>query len=341
MAQSGTDSSVFTRVAQSVSAQPPGRSPSDLIAWLEDGNARVLGSWTDGAGTGVLADPDEKLRALIDAIPAPEAGQVAVVELARPLGDAAGSPFLLAAAPSDGGAVELFAMALTVLGLHHNVFGIPMVGAKIERVLARIGVVRSDPANQRLMEYIQTFPRLRLVVADEDELARVFGGLRELGDEDLALFLRTDKLARFATALVYLPRDRYTSRARGVLIDVLEDETGMRVDRFTARVTESAIARIQFVLLPRDEAAVPVFHAADEARIRARLGDVSRTWDEDVLDAAASAGQDVDLVRAYLPGFSPNYKEDQPPARRPPTSPGSPRCPPRAWTWSSTTRCTA
>ena len=30
--------------------------------------------------------------------------------------------------------------------------------------------------------------------------------------------------------------------------------------------------------------------AADEARIRARLGDVSRTWDEDVLSAAAAAG---------------------------------------------------
>ncbi|RDB45770.1 NAD-glutamate dehydrogenase, partial [Tsukamurella tyrosinosolvens] len=156
-------------------------------------------------------------------------------------------------------------------------------------------------------------PRLRLVVADEDELARVFGALRDLGDDDLALFLRTDKLARFARALVYLPRDRYTSRARGVLIDVLEDETGMHVDRFTARVTESAIARIQFVLLPRGEDTVPVFQAADEARIRARLGDVSRTWDEDVLSAAAAAGADAATVSAYLPGISPNYKEDQTP----------------------------
>ncbi len=312
--QTATDPSEFTRATEAVRADPPGRSPSDLMAWLADGNARVLGSWADGAGTGALASPDEKLRELIDAIPAPEPGAIAVVELARPLRDAAGSPFLLVAAPVDGGPTLLFAMALTVLGLHHNVFGVPMVGAKIERVLARLGVVRADPANQRLMEYIQTFPRLRLMVADEDELARVFGGLRDLGDEDLALFLRTDKLARFATALVYLPRDRYTSRARGVLIDVLEAETGMRVDRFTARVTESAIARIQFVLLPQDGAPVPVFDATDEKRIRERLGTVSRTWDEDVLDAAAAEGRDVDLVRAYLPGFSPNYKEDQAPA---------------------------
>ncbi|CAM3285643.1 NAD-glutamate dehydrogenase [Tsukamurella hominis] len=313
MAQSAIDPSVFTRVASVVAAQPPGRSPSDFVAWLSEDNARILGSRVDGDGSGVLAEPDAKLQAVIDAMPAPEPGAIAVVELAQPLGDAAGSPFLLAAAPSDGGPVELFAMALTVLGLHHNVFGIPMVGAKIERVLARIGVDRSDPANQRLMEYIQTYPRLRLVVADEDELARVFGALRDLGDDDLALFLRTDKLARFARALVYLPRDRYTSRARGVLIDVLEDETGMHVDRFTARVTESAIARIQFVLLPRGDDTVPVFQAADEARIRARLGDVSRTWDEDVLSAAAAAGADAATVSAYLPGISPNYKEDQTP----------------------------
>ncbi|KXP00541.1 NAD-glutamate dehydrogenase [Tsukamurella pseudospumae] len=313
MEQSAHDPSDFTRAAASVGNQPPGRSPSDFLTWLSEENARILGTWTGDAGTGVLSDPDDKLRAVIDAMPAPEAGGIGVVELAQPLGDAAGSPFLLAASPSDGGPTELFAMAMTVLGLHHNVFGIPMVGAKIERVLARIGVDRSDPANQRLMEFIQTYPRLRLVVADEDELARVFGALRDLGDEDLALFLRTDKLARFARALVYLPRDRYTSRARGVLIDVLEDETGMRVDRFTARVTESAIARIQFVLLPRAEGAVPVFQAADEARIRARLGDVSRTWDEDVLAAATAAGADAALVREYLPGISPNYKEDAAP----------------------------
>ena len=81
--------------------------------------------------------------------------------------------------------------------------------------------------------------------------------------------------------------------AGGVTFINLEDETGMHVDRFTARVTESAIARIQFVLLPRGEDTVPVFQAADEARIRARLGDVSRTWDEDVLSAAAAAGADA------------------------------------------------
>lgn len=313
MALSAIDQSAFPRTAAAVTAQPPGRSPSDFMTWLADGNARVLGSWSDGAGTGVLSDPAPQVRAVLDALPAPAAGDIAVIELAQPLGDAAGAPFLLNATPADGGATVCYAMALTVLGLHDNVFDIPMVGAKIERVLTRIGVDPADSANQRLMEYIQTFPRLRLIVGDEDELARVFGGLRELSDGDLALFLRTDKLARFATALVYLPRDRYTSRARGVLIDVLEDETGMRVDRFTARVTESAIARIQFVLLPRDESAVPVFRADDEARIRGRLGEASRTWDEDVLAAAAAAGADVETVRTYLPGFSPNYKEDQAP----------------------------
>ncbi|GAB3135946.1 NAD-glutamate dehydrogenase [Tsukamurella serpentis] len=314
MAQSAIDPSVFTRIAATVAAQPPGRSPSDLMTWLAQDNARVLGEWSNGTGTGALADPGDQVRAVIDSMTAPEPGAISVVELARPLGDAAGSPFLLAAAPQDGGPVEVFAMALTVLGLHHNVFGIPMVGAKIERVLARIGVDRADPKNQRLMEYIQTYPRLRLVVAEEDELARVFGGLRDLGDGDLALFLRADRLARFAWALVYLPRDRYTSRARGVLIDVLEQETGMRVDRFTARVTESAIARIQFVLLPQGDAPVPAFEAADEARIRGRLGDASRTWDEDVLSAASASGIDPGTVAQYLPGISPTYKEDQTPA---------------------------
>ena len=66
MALSAIDQSAFSRTAASVSTQPPGRSPSDFMTWLADGNARVLGSWSDGAGTGVLTEPAPAVRAVLD-----------------------------------------------------------------------------------------------------------------------------------------------------------------------------------------------------------------------------------------------------------------------------------
>ncbi len=305
----------FTAAAEAASREPAGQSPAELLGWLAKGHAKLIGhlgaSPTDSLGVLRVPALAALAAAAVEAAAPAAIGDIAIVELADPLGvETAGAPFLLLLRTRDGG-VQCFALALTVLGQHANVIDIPLVSAKVTRVFADLGLNRGSFTGQTVLEFIQTYPRLDLLVGDEPTLARTFESLRDLRtNRDLRLFLRTDPLGRFVTALVYLPRDRYNSRARGRLANVLEEQTGLRAERFTARVTESATATIQFTLLPEHPGELPELDGAEEARIADLLATASRTWDEDLAELAAQADGDVALVARYAAGISPNYKED-------------------------------
>lgn len=304
----------FAAATSAATSTPAGQSPKDLLSWLSAGHTKLVGYLgADGETLGVLrsATASALARKALDTAAPSEPGGVAIVELADPLGvETAGAPFLLLTRTADG-EKNCFALTLTILGQHENVLDIPTVSGKLERVFAELGLTESSFTGQAVLEFAQTYPRLDLLVGSEAELTRIFASLRDLHPgTDLRLFLRRDPLGRFATALVYLPRDRYNTRSRGRLATVLDVETGLDVDSFTARVTESATATLQFTLLPPSDGAVPELGHDEEARIEALLATASRTWDEDLVDAARQSGGDAARIAEYASGVSATYKED-------------------------------
>ena len=62
------------------------------------------------------------------------------------------------------------------------------------------------------------------------------------------LFLRQDPTGRFWSALVYLPRDRYTTEVRLAMQELLLERLGGTSIEYTARSTESVLARLHFVV---------------------------------------------------------------------------------------------
>ena len=69
------------------------------------------------------------------------------------------------------------------------------------------------------------------------------------------LFLRPDDYRRFISCLVYLPRDRYSTEVRTAIERVLMQAFGGESIDFTARVSESVLARLHFVVrLPKGRA---------------------------------------------------------------------------------------
>ena len=61
------------------------------------------------------------------------------------------------------------------------------------------------------------------------------------------LFVRRDPYGRYLSCLVYLPRDRYTTAVRNRMQDILLRRLGGASIDYTARVTESVLARLHFV----------------------------------------------------------------------------------------------
>ena len=73
-----------------------------------------------------------------------------------------------------------------------------------------------------LIDVIQTFPRSELFALDVDELLTMATAITDVGSRRRTLlFMRADQLGHFVSALVYLPRDRYTTAVRLQMMDIL------------------------------------------------------------------------------------------------------------------------
>jgi glutamate dehydrogenase len=124
------------------------------------------------------------------------------------------------------------------------------------------------------------------------------------------LFLRRDRYGRYMSCLVYLPRDRYTTkvrlRAQGILREALH---GASVD-YSATVGDSALARLYVVVRAERGQSVP---RVDAAALERKLAAAVRSWDEDLaVEAIRVLGEERASVLAARLGASipETYKAD-------------------------------
>jgi glutamate dehydrogenase len=129
------------------------------------------------------------------------------------------------------------------------------------------------------------------------------------------LFVRHDQYQRFLSCLVYLPRDRYTTDVRLRIQEVLREAIGGASVDYTARVTESVLARLHIVVrMPRGQA-VPA--DVDVAALEARIAEVVRSWDDHLAAALLVGSTEAavhQVLRRYPQGFPEAYRAVTSPA---------------------------
>src|SRR5947209_3298257 len=132
------------------------------------------------------------------------------------------------------------------------------------------------------------------------------------------LFLRRDPAGRFWSALVYLPRDRYTTEVRLAMQQLLLARLGGTSVEFTARSTESVLARLHFVVrMPVAARGTPRLPDVDVEALQAELAGAARSWTDDLADAlTARYGAEAERMLAQVAdAFPAAYQEDFPAAR--------------------------
>src|SRR6185436_19599169 len=83
---------------------------------------------------------------------------------------------------------------------------------KADRVLARAMTVPGGHSEKRLRNMVENHPRDELFQMTEDELlAQALGILHLMDRPRLRLFERRDPFGRFASLLLFVPRERYDS----------------------------------------------------------------------------------------------------------------------------------
>ena len=192
-----------------------------------------------------------------------------------------------------------------------SVLDIPVVRRKVGSVLDRGGFSPDSHSGKDLLQILQTYPRDELFEIDSEDLYSIAVAVMQLQERRRTrLFLRVDDYGRYVSALVFLPRERYITKVRLEIEKILRSAIGGVSVDYTARVSESVLARLHFVIRMPVGVGVPEL---DPVELEARLVAATRSWDDDfaavateVLGEAAASR----MVREWGSGFAEAYRED-------------------------------
>ncbi|MBM9510690.1 NAD-glutamate dehydrogenase [Actinacidiphila acididurans] len=191
---------------------------------------------------------------------------------------------------------------------------VPVIRRKVEAVLEDCGFSTDSHDGRDLLQILETYPRDELFQTPVDELRSIATSVLYLQERrKLRLFLRQDEYGRYFSALVYLPRDRYTTEVRLRLTHILQEELGGHSADFSAWNTESVLSRLHFVIRVDPGTPLPSLTDSDIERIENRLAEATRSWADgfaEALNAECGEERAAELARRYGDAFPDGYRSD-------------------------------
>jgi glutamate dehydrogenase len=185
---------------------------------------------------------------------------------------------------------------------------VPFVSTKVAQVLARTGFSPDSHLGKDLVGVLEDYPRDEMFQSDVDTLTDVATAVVHLQERPRTrLFLRKDEYQRFISCLVYLARDHYSPAVERRVEALLKEAfhgTSVETD---ARVSESTLAQLHIVVRVSRGTALP---DVDAAELERRVVEATRTWEEDLAEAAGRRYGDEGARIASRFAFPEGYKED-------------------------------
>ncbi|WP_232676175.1 NAD-glutamate dehydrogenase [Nocardioides sp. R-C-SC26] len=191
---------------------------------------------------------------------------------------------------------------------------IPLVREKVAEVVRRSGFDPQSHDGKTLLDTLETYPRDDLFHTPVGELGPLVRAAMQARERRaVRMFVRRDTYGRYASVLVYLPRDRYNTAVRERFSRILTERFDADSVEFNARLDESTTARVHFVVHVPRGALVPELDAGEVADLERRLADAARSWRDDLTTAVLNEyGEEVGAIlgRRYADSFPEAYKED-------------------------------
>ncbi len=192
---------------------------------------------------------------------------------------------------------------------------IPVLRRKLADVFAESGIAAESHDGRDVAEFMEGYPREELFQTKVGLLAEVAGEVLRLRERmRTRLFLRNDVFGRYVSCLVYLSRDRYNTKVRLAVQDILKRELNGSALDYSAIVDETPIARLHIVVRaePGQKLASPDVPALERA-----VAAAVRSWDDDLMaEAAGQLGEQAGraLVAQFGGLAGEGYKSDVPAA---------------------------
>lgn len=191
-----------------------------------------------------------------------------------------------------------------------SVTTIPFLQERVARILEIIGFEPTSYTGRHALSALETYPRDELFQDQPEHLATTIAQIQHLdGFRRTRTFLRMDRFHRFVTAIVYMPKDVYSTSVRLNITDILVKATRATDVTYESRMDNSALARLYFVLrLPHADEPFSL----DEASLQQQIAVAATSWVDALRGAlGVELGYDVatQLASEWANGFPGAYRE--------------------------------
>jgi len=160
---------------------------------------------------------------------------------------------------------------------------IPLIRQKISTVKTRSKIPAASHNGKRLSYVLSTYPRDELFQIDIKDLQRIAIGISQAFDRPRTrLFLRRDPFNRFVSAMVYIPRESYSTTIRENIGAYLADQFKGRVSAFYPQYSDAPMARVHYII-----GLDPDTHSAPKlGKLEAEVANLATPWKERLRRAA-------------------------------------------------------
>ncbi len=188
---------------------------------------------------------------------------------------------------------------------------VPLLRARVEGVVRRAGLDPDSHDGKALLAILEAYPRDELFQIDADTLYDHALGILQLQERrQVALFTRRDAVGRFATCLVFAPRERFDAALSDRFKAMLQKAWNARITAVTGLASdESALAHALYTLkLEQPDSPPP-----DLAVLEQALVDAATSWNDRLrasLEATLGEAEGRAAARKWRPFFPATYREE-------------------------------
>ncbi|MFT6076888.1 MAG: glutamate dehydrogenase [Rickettsiales bacterium] len=189
---------------------------------------------------------------------------------------------------------------------YQNPKNIPIVGNKIEQVIASSGYGKNSSKYKDLISTLESYPRDELLQIGKEDLLRIATGIVAIAGRSLVrMFVRHDKFSRFVSHLIFIPRDKFNTELKERIQDLISKAYKGKVSGAFVQIADFNLTRLHLVIRTQD--GIP---DVDLDSLEKKLIKLCRSWNDDLKDEVVKSfpeDQTKKILDLYDGAFSAGY----------------------------------
>ena len=183
-----------------------------------------------------------------------------------------------------------------------SVSQIPLLRAKIEKVITQFGFDPQSHSGRMLQNTLESYPRDDLFQIDADLLTKFCEQINDLSERPRVRVLpRIDHFDRFVSLIVYVPREDYNSAIREKIGDFFKTAYDGHVSAYYPAFPEGGVARVH-IIIGRSEGKTP---RIPQARLEEAVREITARWTDRFSALAGPEAPAISVSQAYQEAFPP------------------------------------